>query len=156
MNHLKLIIAGVLLFVVGCGGGESNKASTNSSNTQAKTGSELTAFQLEHGIGPVTEVIEIGELDPNTVKKGEESFVQYCSACHKVSERYIGPAMIDAAERRTPTYLMNMIMNPEEMTKRHPDARALLAEYLAPMPNQNLTAEEARAVVEFILSEAGK
>ena len=42
-----------------------------------------------------------------------------------------------------------MIMNPEEMVEKDPAAKALLAEYLAPMANQNITEEEARAILEF-------
>jgi len=43
-----------------------------------------------------------------------------------------------------------MILNPEEMVKRHPEAKRMLAEYLAPMAQQNLTQADARAVLEYI------
>ena len=49
---------------------------------------------------------------------------------------------------------MNMILNPEEMVQRHPEAKAMLAEYIAPMANQSLTQEEARAILEYIRREA--
>lgn len=152
MNALKLSLAGVLLILIGCGGGEPKNTAAGSSAKSA-SGSELTAFQLENGIGPITSVVNFDTLNPENVEKGEKLFVQYCSACHKVDERYIGPAMVDAVGRRTPTYMMNMILNPEEMTKKHPDAKALLAEFLAPMPNQNLTNDEAEAVLEYLLSK---
>jgi len=44
---------------------------------------------------------------------------------------------------------MNMILNPDEMVQKDPIAKALLAEYLSPMANQNLTEEQARAVLEY-------
>jgi hypothetical protein len=45
---------------------------------------------------------------------------------------------------------MNMILNPEEMTKNDPLAKALLIEFNgSPMANQNLTEEEARQVLEY-------
>ena len=45
---------------------------------------------------------------------------------------------------------MNMILNPVEMTLKDPVARALLIEYNgAPMANQSLTEEEARAILEY-------
>ena len=52
-------------------------------------------------------------------------------------------------ERRSPEWVMNMILNPEEMVKKNDIAKKLLAEYIAPMANQNLTEDEARAVVEY-------
>ena len=44
---------------------------------------------------------------------------------------------------------MNMILNPDVMVKENANARQLLMEYTAPMANQNLTEEEARAVLEY-------
>ena len=52
--------------------------------------------------------------------------------------------------RRTPEWIMNMILNPEQMVKENPLAKNLLIEFNgAPMANQNLTKEEARAVLEY-------
>ena len=45
---------------------------------------------------------------------------------------------------------MNMMLNPDEMVRKHPEARALLAEFMAPMPNQNVTEADARALVEYL------
>ncbi len=104
---------------------------------------------MKHGIGPVTEVVELGELDPQMAAEGKEIFRNKCSACHKPTERYIGPAPEGVLERRTPAYVMNMILNPDEMTKKHPEARKLLQEYMSPMPFQNVSKEEARALVEY-------
>ena len=66
-----------------------------------------------------------------------------------MGKRVVGPALAGVTERRTPEWIMNMIMNPEEMVEKDPAAKALLAEYLAPMANQNITEEEARAILEF-------
>ncbi len=45
---------------------------------------------------------------------------------------------------------MNMILNPEEMVQKDPDAKALLIEYNgSPMANQSLTEEEARNILEY-------
>ena len=45
---------------------------------------------------------------------------------------------------------MNMILNPQEMYTRHPDVKKLLAEFMTQMPNQGLTQDEAREVVEYL------
>ena len=88
-------------------------------------------------------------IDQEMAKKGEEIYVKMCSACHKPDKRFIGPAPKGILDRRTPEWVMNMILNPQEMVDKDPIAKALLAEYLSPMANQNLTEEEARAVLEY-------
>jgi len=82
-------------------------------------------------------------------KQGAEVYTKMCSACHKPTKRFVGPAPAGILERRTPEWIMNMILNPDEMVQKDPIAKALLAEYLSPMANQNLTEEQARAVLEY-------
>ena len=117
---------------------------------------DLTPFQQEHGIGPVTEAVTLGAFDHELAEDGKELFETKCSACHKLGERYVGPALGEVLTRRTPTYVLNMILNPEEMYQKHPVAKQLLAEYLSYMPNQALTQEQARAVVEYLRPEGQK
>jgi len=45
---------------------------------------------------------------------------------------------------------MNMILNPLEMTQRHPATKELLAEYFTPMAPLGLTEDEARNVLEYL------
>jgi hypothetical protein len=42
-----------------------------------------------------------------------------------------------------------MILNPTKMTQEDPQAKELLAEYLTQMPNQNVSQEDARALLEY-------
>jgi len=101
------------------------------------------------GIGPITSVTLADEIDQDLAKEGAEVYVKMCSACHKPTKRFVGPAPAGILERRTPEWIMNMILNPDEMVQKDPIAKALLAEYLSPMANQNLTEEQARAVLEY-------
>jgi len=101
------------------------------------------------GIGPITSVTLADEIDQDLAKEGAEVYVKMCSACHKPDKRFVGPAPLGILERRTPEWIMNMILNPDEMVQKDPIAKALLAEYLSPMANQNLTEEQARAVLEY-------
>ena len=146
---MRAVVLMVAVTFAGCGGaGESPEAS------EAAAPGGLTAAQLEKGIGPVTE-LELAALDDALVARGQEVFTMKCSACHKPSSRYVGPALGDVTTRRTPEYVMNMILNPAEMVEKHPEAQKLLAEFLTPMPNQNLTRDDARAVLEYLRSLAG-
>ena len=53
-------------------------------------------------------------------------------------------------ERRTPEFIMNMILNPQEMALKDSLANALLEEYnQAVMPYQGVSEEEARAMLEY-------
>jgi hypothetical protein len=67
-----------------------------------------------------------------------------------MEDRYVGPALGTVLSKRTPVYVMNMMLNPEEMVKKHPEAQAMLAQFMTPMPNQNLTEDDARAVLEYL------
>ena len=141
-----------------CGGGESppdaGVSSTSAEAPEAPAPSGLTADELEFGIGPIRS-LELGDLDPTLAAVGDELFAVKCSACHKLDERYIGPALRDVTEHRNPEYIMNMILNPEEMVKNHPVAKQLFAEFnFTPMANQQLSEEDARAVLEY-LRQAG-
>lgn len=117
-------------------------------------GSGLTPFEQENGIGPVKEVVVLGPLDHELAEKGEKVFEEKCTACHKLGEKYVGPALGEVTTRRSPAYIMNMILNPMEMVERHPIAKQLLAEHMTFMANQGLTVDEARAVVEYLRTQA--
>lgn len=140
-----ITLAFVLLIGCSQNGETENDVSENEEQEQ-----ELTEFEMEHGIGPVDEEIAIEEVDEELAQKGMEVFDMKCGACHKMDERYVGPPLGGITDTRSPTYIMNMILNPEEMVEKHPIAKSLMNEYLTPMPNQNLSREEARAVVEYL------
>lgn len=148
-----LVLSAVLLACGGGDGGEAGRAAETEPAGQAPSGAALTEEEMEKGIGPIRNV-ELGEIDAELAARGEERFRMLCYACHRLEERYVAPKLGDVLERRTPEYVMNMILNPMEMAQRHPEARALLAEFATQMPDQGLTEEEARAIVEYIRSEA--
>jgi mono/diheme cytochrome c family protein len=141
------------LVATACGGGKSEQAPAAGAPAAAAEGG-LTPFELENGIGPVKQAIQLGTIDPELAEKGKQVFEAKCVLCHKMTERYVGPALGDVTQRRTPTYIMNMILNPEEMYTRHPEARKLLAELMTQMPNLGLTQDEARQIVEYLRTQA--
>jgi hypothetical protein len=52
--------------------------------------------------------------------------------------------------RRTAQWMEHQILHPDVMTKEDPIARQLFAQYSLQMPNQQLTQDEAHAVIEFL------
>ena len=152
MKKLKFValflIAGV---IASCGGETPKEAKTEVAEAPVEETvvEEATSGDaMSKGVGPITSVT-LGEIDDALVEKGKEVYKANCTACHKMGKRVVGPALAGVTERRSPEWIMNMIMNPEEMVEKDPTAKALLAEYLAPMANQNITEEEARAILEF-------
>ncbi|MFN7065533.1 MAG: c-type cytochrome [Aquificaceae bacterium] len=101
------------------------------------------------GIGPIKEV-KLGPIDQALVKRGKEIYEIKCSACHKFDEKYVGPPLRGVTQRRKAEWIMNMILNPSEMIQKDPIARELLAEYPTPMPFQNVSKEDARAILEYL------
>lgn len=140
----------ICLLLAACGSGSDAPASETAATTDP---SGLTAAQLEHGIGPIA-AFEPGPLDAALAERGAEVFKLKCSACHKMDARYVGPALGTVTQTRSPAYIMNMILNPAEMLEKHPEAKAKLAEFMSLMPNQNLTEDEARAILEYLRQQA--
>ena len=58
--------------------------------------------------------------------------------------------MIGLLDRRTPEWVMNMILNPDVMEKQDPIAKKLVEEYNTLMLNQRLNEQQAREVLEYI------
>ena len=147
---LALFIASLLLF--SCGG-EKEKEKKQSGETPVKKEVKTEAKaevdpMIDKGIGPITS-ITLGEIDQGMVTEGQQIFKAKCSACHKISKRFIGPEMKGVTQRRSPEWIMNMILNPEEMVQKNQIAMDLLKEYNAPMANQSLTEDEARKILEY-------
>ncbi len=131
---------------------ESAPAAPSAAGTAAAT----TGAAPGRGVGPVDHV-DIAALDGARALKGSQLFPVKCSACHKLDERYIGPALAGVTTRRQPEWILNMILNPENMLQQDPTAKALLVEFIAPMANQHLTREEAEDILAFFLQhDAGR
>ncbi len=102
------------------------------------------------GIGPVESVTLESELNDNWVAEGKSIFDTKCNACHRVGEKLIGPAPDGILERRSPEWIMNMILNPMEMVQKDSLARDLFLEFNSyPMTPMGLTEDDARKVVEY-------
>jgi len=151
------------LILMSCGG-KKEKKKDGFSVTRQKTETEKPATTPDtevtkaseridlsnKGLGPVTSVTLNPEIDQAMAATGKEVYDQMCLACHRIGKKFIGPAPNGILERRTPEWVMNMILNPEQMVKEDPLAKDLLVEFNgSPMANQGLTEEQARAVLEY-------
>ncbi|MBC8194063.1 MAG: c-type cytochrome [Candidatus Marinimicrobia bacterium] len=140
-----LLIATLIL--MNCGGGE-NEA-VKEATTPKLSPEGLTQEQIKHGIGPIG-ALTLGPQDDVLAAKGAEVFELKCVACHKINERLVGPPLAGVTTKRSPAFIMNMILNPDEMVKKHPEVKAMLAEFYVPMTFQNVTEDDARAILEYL------
>jgi mono/diheme cytochrome c family protein len=159
---MKSLAALAIVTLISCGGKEEKKsndiqigqkpaATETPKEEPASTEKPSEMVDLTNkGIGPIKSLELPAEIDQAMAAKGMEVYKTKCMACHKPDKKFIGPAPTGILERRTPEWIMNMILNPEEMTQKDPLAHALLKEFNgSPMANQNLTEEEARQVLEY-------
>ena len=168
MKSLKLTLSALAITaLVSCNGGSGNGQNNNASDNAATPATPTEAAPAEtpaapagganvdlsnKGIGPVKTVNPPLAATPDQAlaEKGKELFKINCTACHKPTKKFIGPAPKGILERRAPEWVMNMILNPEGMIAEDPIAKQLLAEANgAPMANQHLTEEQARAILEY-------
>ncbi|WP_036383734.1 cytochrome c [Muricauda sp. MAR_2010_75] len=165
---MKTIIKGIaLLFaliIMGCGGKKEEKKEEGFSVQRKKaeteqpvetnTSNEVKASErvdmTTKGVGPIKSVELAPEIDQTLAASGKGVYDQMCLACHRIGKKFIGPPPNGILERRTPEWVMNMILNPQEMVQQDPLAKDLLQEFNgSPMSNQGLTEDQARAILEY-------
>ncbi len=102
------------------------------------------------GVGPIKSLPLDPEIDQQLADAGAALFNTNCSACHKIDKRFIGPSPKGIMSRRSPEWIMNMILDPQLMVEQDRCAKDLLVEFNgAAMANQNLTEEQARSILEY-------
>jgi len=143
------------LFLFSCSSGNSE---TNAGDTQQESGSAQQAPAADEavadegkGVGPVKDA-NVGEgIDASLVAEGKAIFESKCTPCHQLNDqKLVGPGLAGVTERRKPEWIMNMILNPEVMTKEDPTAKKLFAEHLIQMVIQDVDEQDARAILEFL------
>ena len=164
MKHLfKSMAAIAIITLISCGGKEEKKddgatkigqkpktEAPKEVPAESTTKASETIDLTNKGIGPIKNVELGATVDQAMATKGEEIFKMNCTACHKADRKFIGPAPKGILERRTPEWVMNMIMDPEGMVQNDPLAKALLVEFNgSPMANQHMTEEQTRQILEY-------
>lgn len=150
---LRLLAFATILLLISCGGEKEKKRPSYKKKSTVKvdkTPASETVDLSNKGIGPVKSLSLDAEINQEMAARGAEVFKNMCTACHRADKKFIGPSPKGILDRRTPEWVMNMILNPDEMVQKDPLAKKLLIEFNgSPMANQNLSEEDARAVVEY-------
>ncbi len=143
----------LMLVVFAC----TSKKEADDAAKKSPAPSDLAAPQPEtHG----TEVKSIElttPLNKDWVATGQAIYDLKCLACHKLTdEKLVGPGWAGVTKRREPVWIMNMITNVEMMLEKDPEAQKMLEQCLVRMPNQNISQEDARKLIEFMRSNDGE
>lgn len=109
-------------------------------------------FFLKNGYGPVRQELVVETINDELASDGEDIFNNTCYRCHRLDERFTGPPLRGVTAYRSPAFIMNMILNPEENIRRRADMRALQRQYYTVMTDQDISIDEARAVLEYLRS----
>ncbi|MCW3091840.1 MAG: cytochrome c [Ferruginibacter sp.] len=139
--------------------GNANKAvSTDSPDVKKedKTAETNPAYDPHRGEGKFTKVELGATLDAAKAEGGKKVYDVKCGACHKLTEeKLVGPGWSGVTSRHSPEWIMNFITNTDEMINKDPKAQAQLEICLVRMPNQNLSDDDARNLLEFMRKNDG-
>ena len=106
----------------------------------------------EIGIGPIKEIKLDAQINQDMANKGKAIFEQKCISCHKFNEKLVGPPLAGVTKKRKPEWIMNMMLNPVEMTQKNPAAQELYRQFLVQMTYQDVTQDDARSILEYFRS----
>jgi len=149
MKLFFYIITASLIYI-GCGTREDNEPeNNNASGNYTEPQYEINSV----GIGPV-EKVELGSINQDLVQQGEQIFNSKCIACHTLEEKRLGPPLGNVTQKLRPEFIMNYLLNTNEMQEKDEYLKSLVKEYNIIMPDQNLNESEARSVLEFLRSAA--
>ena len=156
---ISLVLASVA-FVTSCGDNKSSdNAATDGSKatTEEKKEGDNPPYDPNRGEGKFTKVELAATLDAAKADAGKKVYDVKCGACHKLTdEKLVGPGWTGVTSRHSPEWIMNFITNTDAMINKDPKVQAQLEICLVRMPNQNLSDDDARNLLEFMRKNDGE
>ncbi|MBK7665998.1 MAG: cytochrome c [Sphingobacteriaceae bacterium] len=156
MKTLTVLASLMIAAIFSSCGGEDKPKTETAPAAQAEPQSMVQdpeEYDPKRGEGKYTaESLALSDkLDEAKAKIGEDVSNVKCTSCHKMTdEKLVGPGWKDVTKRRTGEWIMNFITNPDPMLDKDPEAQAMLELCLVRMPNQSLTDDDARAILEYM------
>ncbi|MEO6722223.1 MAG: c-type cytochrome [Ferruginibacter sp.] len=164
---MKKFTIGCLLAVslAACGDGKKTETKSAEPTTAAtdsggemmsNAGSNNPSYDPNRGEGKFKDVKLADKLDASMAAKGEKIADLKCTSCHKLTdEKLVGPGWKDVTSRHKPEWIMNFVTNTDAMIDKDPKAQAMLEICMVRMPNQNLSDDDARSLLEFMRKNDG-
>lgn len=161
-KFLIFAVTVVAFFLFSCNSGADDASKDappeNASKTADSSASSATTSGNESkGVGKFQHVELTHPLDQKMVTAGKSIYDLKCGSCHKLTEeKLVGPGWKGVTDRRAPEWILNFVTNTEEMLEKNEAAKNLYEICLVKMPNQNLSDDDARHVLEFMRNNDGK
>ena len=160
-NHLLAVLVVTVIasfFIYSCSDSNTQATSADSTASSSTAAASSSAGTSDiKGTGKFTDVKLTHPLDQAMIKQGKSIYDVKCSACHKTtSEKLVGPGWKGVTDRRKPEWIMNFVTNTEVMLNKDTAAQAMIEKCMVRMPNQNLTDDDARHILEFMRNNDGK
>lgn len=155
---ILFFLASIVFYSCSSSLSESNTASGNTGSTVAESVDEgaTSGYDAQRGEGKFDNVELADNLDVTMATGGKVIADVKCTSCHKMTdERLVGPGWKGVTERRKPQWIMNFITNPDPMIDKDPALQAQLELCLVRMPNQSLTDDDARHILEYMRQNDG-
>ena len=155
MKYSKLLAALTIfsaIFIMACNEGvkKDEKPVDIQDLTENKSETHLPEIKAE-------DIQLTNPLNATMIAAGKATYELKCQSCHRLTgEKLVGPGWLDVTKKREPSWIMNMITNTEMMLDSDPEAQKLLELCMVRMPNQNLTKEQSREVIEFMRKNDGE
>ena len=101
------------------------------------------------GIGPIQQ-LELATINDSLMNVGQSLFKQECSTCHIMEFKGTGPDISDILTYRDPEWVMNFILNKEEMLAKDSLAQITNLHFNEPCSANITTEKEAREILEYL------
>jgi len=149
---MTIILAAASVFFFACNEGVKKDEKAVDVQELTKDQPEVHGTELKEG-----DITLSNPLNADWVSAGKSTYELKCQSCHRLTEeKLVGPGWKDVTKRRKPVWIMNMITNVDMMLESDAEAQKLLEQCMVRMPNQNLSTDQARQVLEYMRSNDGE
>ncbi len=154
------VLSLVMAFMASCGDNKSSESTAGTAdNATTPANSEAgdkPAYDPHRGEGKFTKVDLGTSLDAAKAEGGKKVYDVKCGSCHKLTdEKLVGPGWTGVTSRHAPEWIMNFITNTDIMIDKDPKVQAQLEICLVRMPNQSVSDDDARNLLEFMRKNDG-
>jgi Cytochrome c len=97
------------------------------------------------------DIVFAPKIESAKARAGAVIYQQQCKVCHRLTtETLVGPGLKNSTRKRSPAWIMNMLLYTPLMLAFDPEAKKQLEIYKVSMPDQKLSPEAARNLLEFM------
>ncbi|MFP4369753.1 MAG: c-type cytochrome [Candidatus Kapaibacterium sp.] len=140
---LLAIIAFSIISACGEGGDKPEDNNSGTADNISAAGDQFLAV----------ENVDLGEMTDEKINRGEEIFNQKCKTCHQIDNDLIGPSLKNVTERRSPEFIISMIMDPEAMAENNEKVKQMRQKYNIVMTYQDVNIEDAKNLYFYLKNQ---